>query len=179
MIQQDKKLTLKSTTDAGWFSGYASVYECLDLHKDIVAKGAFTETLKGEEWPKMLWQHDPAHPIGRWEKIEETEEGLYVEGRLFLEIEKAREAFVLLCEGVLNGLSIGFQVEKSRRLSGGRLLATVRLYEISLVTFPANGNARVLTVKNQDLCADLLEKVQRLRESISRHCEEIRQDYCL
>ena len=167
MNQLDKKFNIKSMTDEGWFSGYASVYECLDLHKDVMAKWAFTETLKKEKnWPKMLWQHDPASPIGRWETIEETEEGLYVEGRLFLQLSKAKEAFVLLKEGVVNALSIGFQVEKSRRLSEGRLLEKVHLYEISLVTFPANLDARILNIKHTDACDALLGRLDRLRETI-------------
>lgn len=167
MIQFDKKFNIKSTTEEGWFAGYASVYDCLDLHKDIVAKGAFSETLAAKEtWPKMLWQHDPAYPIGRWECVEEREEGLYVEGRLFLELTKAQEAFVLLKEGVINALSIGFQIEKSRRLAEGRLLEKVRLHEISLVTFPANPEARILDVKKENPCNELLGRIKQLREEL-------------
>ena len=168
MIQFDKKFNIKSSTQEGWFSGYASIYDCLDLHKDIVAKGAFFESLQDKQsWPKMLWQHDPAYPIGRWECVEERDEGLYVEGRLFLELPKAQEAFVLLKEGVVNALSIGFQIEKSRRLTEGRLLEKVRLHEISLVTFPANPEARILNIKHTDLCAQLLGRVDHLRQRVS------------
>lgn len=164
----DKKFNIQTTTEEGWFSGYASIYDALDLHKDIVAKGAFYDTLQEEDqWPKMLWQHDPAFPIGKWEKIEEREEGLYVEGRLFLKLPKAQEAFLLLKEGEVKGLSIGFQVEKSRRLTQGRLLEKLKLYEISLVTFPANPKARVLTAKQFEDYALLLEKIDSLRQEMN------------
>jgi HK97 family phage prohead protease len=169
MIQFNKKFNLNSFQDEGKFAGYASVYDCFDLHKDIVAKGAFSSSLKEKElWPKMLWQHDPTSPIGRWEKVEERENGLYVEGRLFLDLPKAREAFILLKEGVVNALSIGFQIEKSRRLSEGRLLEKVKLYEISLVTFPANPEARILDIKRTDKYAQLLGQLEQLREKITQ-----------
>lgn len=167
MMQLDKKFNIKSTTETGWFAGYASVYDHVDYHKDVVMKGAFTETLQSSDtWPKMLWQHDPAHPIGRWEKIEEREDGLYVEGRLFLELPKAQEAFVLLKEGVVNALSIGFHIEKSRRLNEARLLEKLKLYEVSLVTFPANTEARILEVKQHNTLEDLLSRVEALRDEI-------------
>ena len=159
------KFFLKKMTAEGAFSGYASVYDQVDQHKDKVQRGAFRKSLgKMKEactFPKMLWQHDPAFPIGKWECVEEQEKGLYVEGRLFLELPKAREAYVLLKEKVVEGLSIGYETVKASRCAAYRLLEEVRLFEISLVTFPANTAARVLGVKKEG--QELLEKIEGLQ----------------
>lgn len=141
---------VKSILQGGSFSGYASAYT-VDQQHDIIEPGAFQKSLQGiyEDvgMPKMLWQHDPSQPIGKWESIREDTQGLYVEGRLFLELPKAKEAYVLLKERVVDGLSIGFEVVRANRTEKGRRLQEVKLHEISLVTFPANGKARVHQVK--------------------------------
>ena len=88
----------------------------------------------------MLWQHDPKQPIGVWTRLQEDTQGLYVEGRLTLGVTKADEAYLLLKEGALESLSIGFRTiealqDKERK---ARLLLNIDLIEISLVTFGAN-----------------------------------------
>jgi uncharacterized protein len=97
----------------------------------------------------MLWQHDPAQPIGRWLAIREDARGLLVRGRLNLAVERAREIHALLKEGAVDGLSIGFRVERARRerATGLRRLERLDLWEISLVTFPMLPGARVGAVK--------------------------------
>jgi hypothetical protein len=160
---------VKTMTEEGLFSGYASIYDLLDTQNDRVQRGAFQKSLKTQNTPKMLWQHDPLHPIGKWEKIEEDSRGLYVEGRLFLTIQKAQEAYTLLKENVLEGLSIGYSVLQASRQKGHRLLEEVRLFEISLVTFPANPGARVLMVKRED---DYEAEIQKILERIRKNlCE--------
>lgn len=96
----------------------------------------------------MLWQHHEEEIIGVWNRIEEDNKGLYVEGKLLLDIPKAREAQTLLRERALDGLSIGYRVKEAlcgREKGAVRLLTEVDLLEISLVTFPANGGARIST----------------------------------
>ena len=112
-----------------------------------MAPGAFTRTL--EEWrakgrmPAMLWQHDPGQPIGVWNTIREDATGLYVEGRPS-ETQPSQETRTLLKMGALSGLSIGFRTRKSTTDSktGVRTLTDVELWKISVVTFPANDEAR-------------------------------------
>ena len=137
----------------GMISGYASSFEVTDYQGDRVLKGAFSTSLHSwrvlGKMPKMLWQHDPKCPIGKWTTLVEDDRGLYVEGFLALGIKQANEAYSLLKEGILDGLSIGFRVVKATRepRSTVRLLLDIDLIEISLVTFGANSRALIHQVK--------------------------------
>ncbi len=141
---------LKEVSDEGVFSGYASVFDVVDLQDDKVEKGAFENTIKNK-MPAILWQHNASDVIGVCEKIEEDTTGLYLEGRLLLDIEKAHEAFILLKNRAIKGLSIGYNaVQWEWREEDGRyirILKELDLWEISLVTFPANELAIVDDVK--------------------------------
>lgn len=145
---------VKSIDQDGVFTGYASVFGALDSQSEIVERGAFTRCLariKGQgNAPAMLWMHDPSAPIGVWIEMREDAKGLYVQGRLALSTRKGGEAYELLRMGALTGLSIGYRVVRSQidKVRKARLLLEVELFEISLVTFPANERARVETVKS-------------------------------
>lgn len=164
---------LKNLQDTGTFSGYASIYNIHDTQQDIVKPGAFDRTLKDHtaqgRWPKMLWQHDPAQPIGLWTNMRSDAQGLLVEGRLFLNLQKGHEAYTLLKEGVVDGLSIGYATARSHRQGKHRILEDVTLYEISLVTFPANESARILHVKTEedlDMWKPLHQAIQGAMEAL-------------
>lgn len=135
----------------GAFEGYASLFGIADLGKDVVDRGAFRDSLvrRGAAGVKMLWQHDPTEPIGRWLELREDSRGLHVRGRLSLAVERAREIHALMRDGAVDGLSIGFRSQRARTepRSGLRRLQKVDLWEISLVTFPMLPQARVSAVK--------------------------------
>lgn len=146
---------LCACSGTGVFVGYASLFGRRDQTGDVVMPGAFATTLsrKRPEQVRMLFQHDPAEPVGTWIELRETEKGLYVEGRLDGNVQRGRELLSLLeCRG-LDGLSIGFKTLTARRdrASGARLLSAVDLWEISLVTFPMLEGARVSEVKRRAL----------------------------
>jgi HK97 family phage prohead protease len=139
-------------SELGEFTGIASVFGEVDLMGDQVAPGAFRKSLgehkaKGR-MPLLLWMHDLTAPIGRWLDVSETAQGLAVKGRLILDTTRGREAYALLKERALDGLSIGFRTLKSARTQTGRLLQEVQLEEISLVALPALASARVISVKS-------------------------------
>ncbi|MGL4973804.1 MAG: HK97 family phage prohead protease, partial [Bosea sp. (in: a-proteobacteria)] len=98
---------------------------------------------------KLLWQHDPAEPIGRWLSLTENARGLFVRGQLSLQVARAREIHALMREGAVDGLSIGFRAERVRTeaRTGLRRLYKIDLWEISVVTFPMLPQARVTAVK--------------------------------
>lgn len=137
---------------AGQFEGYASLFNLPDLGKDVVEPGAFAASLarRGPRGIKLLWQHDPAEPIGQWLTLREDGRGLFVRGRLSLGVERAREVLSLLRDGAVDGLSIGFRTVKARTdpRSGCRRLSEIDLWEVSIVTFPLLPQARVSAVKS-------------------------------
>jgi HK97 family phage prohead protease len=135
-------------TDGTEVAGYASVFGRRDGGGDTVLPGAYAASLArlaaDGRRVKMLWQHDPAAPIGVWEEVREDERGLWVRGRLLPEVARGREALALIAAGAIDGLSIGYRTVKGDRDGhGGRRLIELELWEVSLVTFPMQLEARV------------------------------------
>jgi len=134
--------------DDGVITGYASVFDLPDQGGDIVCRGAYAACLKrlAEQGRRvrMLWQHDPAQPIGVWEEIREDARGLFVRGRFLSEVARGAEALALVRAGAIDGLSIGYRTIRAGRNSHGqRLLQELELWEVSLVTFPMLPEARI------------------------------------
>jgi HK97 family phage prohead protease len=152
-------LNLKSVDVDGSFEGYASLFNKEDLAGDVVAPGAFADSLtkRGVAGIKLLFQHDANQPIGVWTALREDARGLYAQGRLMPEVAKAREVQALMRAGALDGLSIGFRTVKGRRdrASGTRRLEKVDLWEISVVTFPLLPEARVAAMKSRPFAKGL------------------------
>ncbi len=151
----EAKLMVAEVTDLaadGTFSGHAALFGIEDLARDVIEPGAFAASLaaRGADGVKMLWHHDPAEPIGRWLEIREDGRGLFVRGRLLMGVSRAREAATLMKAGVLDGLSIGFRTVSGRRdqKSGVRRLKAIDLWEISIVTFPMQPDARVARIES-------------------------------
>ncbi|HTS40757.1 MAG TPA: HK97 family phage prohead protease [Xanthobacteraceae bacterium] len=135
----------------GVVEGYASLFGEIDQARDMVMPGAFAATLRqrGVRRVPMLFQHDPAEPIGVWLDLHEDTRGLYARGRLIPEVVRARELLALLEAGAADVLSIGFRTVKGRVDPRTRIrkLEAIDLWEISLVTFPLLAGARVRSVK--------------------------------
>ena len=137
-----------AVTDGTLIEGYASFFGKCDQGGDVVEPGAYAASLaalaKMGRSVKMLWQHDPTQPIGIWDEVREDSKGLYVKGRLLLDVAKGREAAALIEAGAIDGLSIGYRTKKAHKNGKGqRLLAELELWEVSLVTFPMLPQARV------------------------------------
>ncbi len=133
--------------EMGRFAGYASVFNQVDQGGDIVMPGAFKKSLmqKNNQDIRLLFQHDPKEPIGIWEQVQEDGFGLWVRGRLLPGIERADALKKLIIGGALDGLSIGFKTQRAKkdRVTGFRHLYQVKLWEISIVTFPMMEGARI------------------------------------
>ncbi len=152
-----------TVTDGSVLEGYASLFGQPDQGGDVVAPGAYGASLErlsaADRRVKLLWQHDPAQPIGVWDEVREDSKGLYVKGRLLTEIEKGREAARLIEAGALDGLSIGYRTVKAARDEAGhRVLREVELWEVSLVTFPMLPAAR-LGAKGEDAAEAALREL--------------------
>lgn len=175
MKTKTHKLSIKNLSEDGYFEGYASVFNFLDHHGDSVKKGAFKNSLltRSVKGLKMLWQHDQNKPIGVWEEAREDAYGLYVKGRLLMEVPQAQEAYAFLKAGVIEGLSIGYNsvhsyFDNSKKIN---FLTEVDLLEISLVTFAANEKAKVVNVKNliyfQKRLKDLQSALEHLAKAVA------------
>jgi len=146
-------LEIRAVGDDGTIEGYGSVFGVRDDYDDVIAPGAFLESLKAHKaagtMPAMLWQHSADEPIGVWSEMTEDAKGLRVKGQLALATTRGKEAHALLKLGALNGLSIGFMSKQWSydRETEVRTLTEIDLWEVSLVTFPANDKARVTNVK--------------------------------
>ncbi len=158
----------------GKFEGYGSVFGNKDLGNDVIEKGAFVKSLKKRKpyQVKLLYQHKTDMPIGVFDEIKEDEHGLQVKGRLALKTQAGQEAYELMKMGALDGLSIGFRVNPKEvsydKRSNKRIIKEVDLMEVSLVTFPMNPKATVLSVKGEEITIREWENGLRDAFSISR-----------
>lgn len=134
-------------TENRTIEGYASVFGNVDSTNDIVMPGAFIDSLQ-TRMPKMLYQHDTGELIGVWDEVHEDQTGLFIKGRL-ANTECGNEAYELAKMGALDSMSIGYTpTEFEYDGKGVRLLKKVELWEVSLVTFPANDKATITGVKS-------------------------------
>jgi HK97 family phage prohead protease len=152
--------TVTATADHVTVAGHASLWGALDQGGDIVERGAYAASLarlKTEGGTvKMLWQHDPAQPIGIWDEVREDDRGLYVRGRILAQVDKGREAAALVRAGAIDGLSIGYRTLRAAKDAGGkRRLLELELWEVSLVTFPMLRSARLSAKGDMGLLHDL------------------------
>lgn len=149
-----------ATDDAGSISGLAWKFGQPDRVNDVIEPEAF----KGFEMPlPMLFGHDMNDPVGTWDSATVKADGFHVSGKMLLEdVPGARRARALVRAGVVKGLSIGFANAKGRaRPGGGRIIKSMELMEISLVTVGMHPAARITSAKS---VADAL----RLAEAITR-----------
>ncbi|ASP85471.1 hypothetical protein CDO26_13235 [Sinorhizobium meliloti] len=145
----------EAPSDAGEFSGYAVIWGARNGHNEIVQRGAFARSLQAHQRagtkPLMLWSHDQADIIGVWSEIREDDTGLFVRGKLILEIDEGRKAYERLKAGAVNGLSIGFRVPpggEKRGANGTRILSAIDIAEISIVGMPSASGARVTDIRS-------------------------------
>jgi len=150
MEKKELSLSFKAEGEEGVITGYGSVFDELDSYGDRVVPGAFAESLK-ERMPKMLWQHDMWEPLGRWTEAREDSKGLYLKGKLTTATTRGRDAYELIKDGALDGLSIGYRTRDYEMAGEDRLLRKVDLYEVSLVTIGANSKALISDVKASEM----------------------------
>lgn len=162
----DIPFKIKAVSEDGLFSGYGSVFGVVDSYKEVVAPGAFAESLQGR-MPALLWQHRSGEPIGIYSSMKEDSIGLHVEGKLALKTARGAEAYELLKMGAISGLSIGFMTREDSydKVSGIRTLKKVDLWEVSLVTFPANDASRISSVKGIETITSLSDAEAYLRDA--------------
>lgn len=153
----DLQFELKESDDQGKFSGIASIYGAVDLGGDVVERGAFAKSLSERPVVPILWQHRPDEVIGEG-KVRSTREGLMVDASLDIDVDPiAHKAFQKMKRGRIRGLSIGYESIKDEMKNGIRHLLEIKLWEISVVTFPMLPAAQVTNVKSAEEIQEFLE----------------------
>jgi HK97 family phage prohead protease len=149
-------LKLEDVDSDGLIKGYASTFGNVDLGFDVVDKGAFKKSIRESsgKFP-ILADHDPSKQIGWNFRAEEDDTGLFVEGKLDLNVQSAREKYSLAKTameiGAKMGLSIGYmtiKAEPDREKPMVRHLKELKLFEYSIVTFPMNTEAMITSAKS-------------------------------
>lgn len=152
-----KTIELKAT-DLGTIAGYFSTYDKTpDSYGDIIEPGAFTETIKAREesghpFP-LCFNHDFSAVIGAVKSIEDTDKGPYIEAE-FLDTTLAQDVRKMLLSGAIYQFSFAYEVkgwrepdEEEKKAGVTNVLTKVDVFEISVVTVPANQNAVATEVK--------------------------------
>lgn len=191
-----------ATGGLGSFLGAASVYNVIDLHGDVIDPGACSASLarKGDVRP-LLWQHYMDRPIGT-AKFAETGSALECEGFPVAGVPDAEAGMALVKAGAVTGLSIGFNILDAEYDGEVRHIKEIDLWEVSLVTFPANPLAqisskgahaalaelraadainelkagRVLSAKNLGLVESCIDALQKLRDAATSGDDEGNKD---
>lgn len=155
--------------DAGAISGVAWKYDQPDRIGDWIAPGALA---KAAAFPlPMLAFHDMGDPIGAWESAEDKAGAWHIKGSLLVEdVARAREVRALVRAGAIKGLSIGFVTGKAEaRPGGGRLIKTLELFEVSLVTVGMHPGAKVTSAKSAVRALQLVTAINRATAQIGRN----------
>lgn len=145
--------------EAGSVAGFFSTYDKVpDSYGDIIEPGAFTKTIEkrkatGHPFPLCL-NHDFSDVIGACDSIEEKEKGPFVEASLF-DTGRAQEVRTWLKSGAIYQFSFAYDVlqrrdptEEEKKAGVMNVLQKIELFEVSIVTVPANQNAVVTEVKS-------------------------------
>jgi HK97 family phage prohead protease len=164
---------LRAEGDGMTFTGYASVFNSpsqdLGGFIEYVAPGAFKRSLQSRNEVKLLWNHDAGEPLaslrGGSMQLVEDDRGLKVTATL-PQTSRGRDVAELLRTNVIDSMSFGFNVIKDTWSRDGqtRTLDSVRLFEVSIVSFPAyeatSAQVRSQPTINPDQLADALLKLE-------------------
>ena len=146
----------------GQFTGYGAVFGGIDAYNDTIAKGAFLESISSRN-PLMLSGHSQNNVIGKWLSLAEDDTGLVVRGEFTPGHTVASDVRASMLHGAIDGLSIGFRIPKGGAKidpdTDNRLISKIDLIEISVVSMPADADARITGVKSE------IETISSIRDA--------------
>lgn len=156
---QSFKFDVRNVGGSGEISGLGAAFGNIDHAGTIIARGAFAKSLeahaKNGTRPAMLLHHKLDRPIGTWRELRETDEGLEVTGKLSIDTRDGREAYALARDGALTGLSVGFLIRDQAKGADATEIRDLDLFEISMVSIPANDKARLRRVNSLETIRDV------------------------
>lgn len=155
----------------GSFSGYGSVFGVVDSKNDVIMPGAYADVLSSGAPVDVYVNHDWQSgqlPVGRWEGLKEDQRGLSGSADLVMKMSRAADAYWAMKAGLVTGLSVAIIPDHKtieRRADGVRVIHRIKaLKEISIVTDPANDQARVTDIKFADEVAEAIASVETIRD---------------
>lgn len=156
--------SVKGIDETGYIEGLAAGYNNVDFGGDRILPGAFIKSLEGRSGVPMLLYHDQSRPVGKWAEFEETPEGLVTKGKITTKTRDGGEAYELVKDGALSGLSIGYDATVKRMAGKVRELVELFLHEVSLVPIGMNPKALISGVKQVEDLRNRLAAGDRLSE---------------
>lgn len=144
---------IKAADKDGTFTGYAAVFGNVDLGRDVILPGAFKSAKTTSDGKLRIAIGHRLDQLAGKASFSQDDRGLRVEGKLSLGVSYVKDAYELMKDGVLNGLSVGFNILKDgsswedRDDEYVRVIKAAELWEFSLVPFGMNPEALVDSVK--------------------------------
>ena len=182
-------ILVKSDEGTGQISGYFSTYDRIpDSYGDVVAPGAFTDTIKareesGHKFP-LCWNHDLDQIIGQVDTIEDTEKGPLMTASFF-NTPLAQEKREIVKSGVVYQFSFAYDVREAAQVTledgtKANELQKLDLFEVSIVPVPANPRAEVTDIKagrrNSKKDADAIREAISLLQGVLGELDDIEED---
>ena len=146
-------IEIKEAKADGTFTGYAAVFNNVDLGRDVILPGAFKNVKTTADGQVRIAMNHNLHQLAGKAKFEQDDRGLRVEGQLTLGVSYVRDAYELMKAKVLDGLSVGFDIPyggasyEDRDGNYVRIIKEATLWEFSLVPFGMNPEALIDNVK--------------------------------
>jgi len=173
--QANFKLT-KALSDEGSFEAYVAVYNNIDFGDDIIEPQAFNDEPAGKTYP-YLADHETKTVIGNWKAVSDGYGVKMVDARFNLMrdevtgnylVPKAAEKYANLKNGDITGFSVGYIPTEIgfKEIDGRtiRIIKKAKLMEGSVVAFPMNDKARLLSVKSLEEISALKDAEKILRD---------------
>ncbi len=138
----------------GIVTGYFSAFNNIDSDGDVIVSGAYKKTVAengpmGRNRIMHLLQHNPLMPLGKPTELMEDAKGLRFTSKI-TETSYGKDVIKLYAEGVFNEHSVGFEIIKSDNKAGYREIREIKLWEGSTVTWGANPNTPIESMKSWD-----------------------------
>ena len=181
-----KTFSAKVDEETGMIAGFFSTYDKTpDSYGDIIEPGAFTETFKkreetGHPFP-LCFNHDFSAVIGSVNSIEDQEKGPYIEAG-FLDTQLAQDVRKMVRSGAIWQFSFAYDVlegrapTKEEKAEGiENVLTKLDVYEISIVTVPANQNAVATEVKSVEPETKQGKRNSKADEDVIRQIRDLAQ----
>jgi HK97 family phage prohead protease len=138
----------------GIVTGYFSAFNNIDSDGDVIVSGAYKKTVaengpQGRNRIMHLLQHNPLMPLGKPTELMEDAKGLRFTSKI-TETSYGKDVIKLYAEGVFNEHSVGFEIIKADNKAGYREIREIKLWEGSTVTWGANPNTPIESMKSWD-----------------------------